>query len=148
MLLNLAAVDLIGFCSGNDDVIAVVFQPVIHHNVVFARLMADINQEDDGTEFFPFLEIFLDHHTPFGDFRFRRLCIAVAGQVYHIHAVVDIIKIDGSCFAGLGAGTGKSFSAQHGIDERRFAYVGFARKGNFHFAVGGILGEFRSHCRQ
>ena len=65
----------------------------------------------------------------------RSFCKAVSGQVNKEQCLVNIVKVDGNGLTGRGADTCQRLAAEQRVDQRTFAYVRSAGKGDLHHSV-------------
>ena len=69
------------------------------------------------------MKIALDHFSPFFLLCCRNLGVAVARQVYEIHCLINVIKIDRLCFSRLCAGSCQGLAVHQTIDQGGFPYI-------------------------
>ena len=106
LLRELAPLYLVGFGRDNVRRKPCCQNPVKHHDVVFRRLMSDIDKKKNRFKFFAGVKIILDHLPPllFDLYACRR--IAVSGQIHKIELIVDIVVVDRLSLSGRSAGPG------------------------------------------
>ena len=92
--------------------------PVKHHNIIIGRIVPDVNQKENSADRSASMKIVLYHGSPLlfdGGAGPRE---AVSRQIDQIKSVVDVVVVDGLCFAGFAADARVRLPVHQRVDQR------------------------------